>query len=274
MNYLPSNLKYLRKVKAMTQQDLAEALQLNRPVIGAYEEGRAEPKMETLQKLSTLFQVPLENLWSKKLTEESLTKNLRDGFKDGLKDDLEENHFQKRPVKDLQILSITVDSHGEENIEWVPDKASAGYLNGFSDPEYMASLPKFQLPMLKGGTLRAFEIKGDSMLPLVSGTFIIGEFLENYSFIENGATYIVMTKNEGIVYKRIYKTAEKNTLNMVSDNPDYTPYPLFLEDILEIWKSRAFISTEFPSITPPNSIDKISDLLQELQKSMVDLKKS
>jgi hypothetical protein len=53
----------------------------------------------------------------------------------------------------------------------VPLKASAGYLNGYADPEYVAKLPKFYLPMFKQGTFRAFEIKGDSMLPIISGRY-------------------------------------------------------------------------------------------------------
>src|SRR3546814_6005241 len=43
----------------------------------------------------------------------------------------------------VRVLSITVDGDDKENIELVPVKASAGYLNGYADPEYIAELPKF-----------------------------------------------------------------------------------------------------------------------------------
>jgi hypothetical protein len=47
-------------------------------------------------------------------------------------------------------------------------------------------MPKFYLPMFKQGTYRAFEIKGDSMLPILSGTIIIGEYLENWADVKAG----------------------------------------------------------------------------------------
>jgi len=259
MNHLPENLKYLRKTKGMTQQALAEALFLNRPVIGAYEEGRAEPKMETIKKICELFDIQLEDLYYSSLNEKSSDthKNIQ-------------NPSKTAPIK---ILSITVDSNDKENIEWVPVKASAGYLNGYTDPEFMASLPKFQLPMIKGGTLRAFEIKGDSMLPIASGTFIIGEYVEDMRLIRDGSTYIVMSQSEGIVYKRVYRVENETYLKMVSDNPEFETYTLDYSDILEIWKAKAFISTRFPEPQNQNSIEKLSEMLVELQKSMDHLKK-
>src|SRR3546814_14975382 len=65
----------------------------------------------------------------------------------------------------VRVLSITVDANDRENIELVPVKASAGYLNGYADPEYISELPRFNLPMFKQGSYRAFELKGDSMIP-------------------------------------------------------------------------------------------------------------
>lgn len=260
MNYLAENLKSLRKSKNMTQQALAEALFLNRPVIGAYEEGRAEPKMDTVKKICELFDISLEDLfytsWNEK--KESNPKN---------------NLMDSSKTQSLKILSITVDSSDRENIEWVPLKASAGYLNGYSDPEFMATLPKFQLPMLKGGTLRAFEIKGDSMLPMVSGTFVIGEYMEDLRYLKEGMTYILVSKTEGIVYKRVYRIENEPVLKMVSDNPNFEPYNLSIKDILEVWKAKAFISTRFPEPENHISIEKLSEMLTELQKSMNQLRK-
>ena len=263
MSYISHNLKFLRKSKGMTQQALADALFLNRPVIGAYEEGRAEPKLETLKKISELFNIHLESLWSVELAKVGKVSNIpiTPYF------NLNENN------QSLKVLSITVDSLGNENIEWVPNKASAGYLNGYADPEYMATLPKFQLPILKGGTFRAFEIKGDSMLPLESGTFIVGEFLEDWRFIQEGLTYIVVTKTEGIVYKRVFRVKNSNLLSLVSDNSDYQPYFMEIENILEIWKSKAFIGTRFPEPKPINTFEKISEMLGEIKKSVDHFKK-
>src|SRR5690606_6054864 len=145
------------------------------------------------------------------------------------------------------------------NIELVPVLASAGYLDGYNDPEYLKELPKLSLPMFNQGTYRAFEIKGDSMLPLQSGTFIVTEYVENWKEIKVGQTYVIMSLNEGIVYKRIgEKYRDGKGLKLVSDNKEYDPYWVESADILEVWKAKAFMSTEFPEPFPENSIEGLA----------------
>jgi len=73
---------------------------------------------------------------------------------------------------------ITVNEEGEENINFVGVKARAGYLDGYADPEYMESLPSFSMPMLKNGTYRCFEIKGNSMSTTIhDGDYLFGNTL-------------------------------------------------------------------------------------------------
>ena len=62
MNYLSGNIKYLRRVSQLTQSGLADKLQIKRSLVGAYEEGRATPKIAVLQQLATAFQLTLDQL--------------------------------------------------------------------------------------------------------------------------------------------------------------------------------------------------------------------
>jgi hypothetical protein len=88
-----------------------------------------------------------------------------------------------------------------------------------------------------------FEIKGDSMPPLQSGSIVIGEYVERIADLKDGQTYVVISKNDGIVYKRIFnQVEEEGTLILRSDNPTYTPYPIPVQDVLEIWKGVVQIS--------------------------------
>src|ERR1700750_706811 len=184
MALISSNIKFLRKKKGLTQQQFADQIGIKRSLVGAYEEERAEPKYELLKHMANFFEVTVDDFINETINEKWAPK-------------------PKGDPANLRILSISVDKDDNENIEMVPLKASAGYLNGYADPEYVAQLPKFYLPMFKNGTFRAFEIKGDSMLPLASGTIIIGEYLENWSDVKQGDTYVVVSKSEGIVFKRI-----------------------------------------------------------------------
>src|SRR5881227_3303855 len=122
---------------------------------------------------------------------------------------------------------------GRPDIPFVPFKAAAGYLAGYADPEFIDELNTFTLPMLAPGEYRAFEIVGDSMLPTPSGSVIVGERVAAMDDIRANNTYIVVSKNEGIVYKRIMKNNRyKNKLTLISDNPHYEPYHVNPDDIL------------------------------------------
>ncbi|ALL05751.1 helix-turn-helix domain-containing protein [Pedobacter sp. N36a] len=258
MSNISPNLKYLRKKKGLTQQQFADAMGIKRSLIGAYEEDRAEPKYDLLKKIAEFFDLTID---------EFINESISDSWKPKL----------KSQGSNLRILSISVDKDDKENIEMVPVKASAGYLNGFSDPEYIKDLPKFQLPLpfLKQGTFRAFEILGDSMLPIQSGSIILAEYLDNWNDVKIGETYIVISKNEGVVYKRAgNKFKENKELKLVSDNKLYDPYTISSDDILEIWKAKAFISSTLPDPTPEPSIETLSSMMAQMQKSISQLNKN
>ena len=253
---ISENIKYLRKQAGYTQEQFANEVGIKRSLVGAYEEGRAEPRLQTLQKIGEVLNVTTDALIAKDLTKDDPKK------------------YQKEKIK---ILSITVDKEDKENIELIPQKAAAGYLNGYADPEYLSELPRFNLPMLPpNATYRAFEISGDSMLPLPSGAIVIGKYIESIQDIKNGKTYVLLTNKEGIVYKRVFNyIEEKGRLFLVSDNKSYSAYELDPADLLEIWEAKAFISVEFPDAESATelSLDKLAGMVMSLQEEVKQLKK-
>jgi transcriptional regulator with XRE-family HTH domain len=256
MSTIPSNIKFLRKKKGLTQQQFADQLGIKRSLVGAYEEERAEPKYDLLKKIASFFDISVDDFINETINEKWAAK-------------------PKGNPANLRILSISVDKEENENIELVPVKASAGYLNGYADPEYVAQLPKFYLPMFKQGTYRAFEIKGDSMLPLVSGTTIIGEYVENWTDIKPGESYVIVSKTEGVVYKRAgNKFRDNKKLKLISDNPVYDPYEISGEDILEIWKAKAYISTHLPMPAPEPTMESLTAMMAQMQRSIADMQKN
>ena len=46
MSYAGKNLKYIRKQREWTQEEMANQLQIKRSLVGAYEEERAEPRLD------------------------------------------------------------------------------------------------------------------------------------------------------------------------------------------------------------------------------------
>lgn len=252
MSFLASNLRFLRKQKTITQNDLAEQLDVQRTMISAYEDGRSEPKLTTLQKLCEILEVGVEEL---------------------LEHDIESLGRRAVQKRGINILTIAADDSDRENITLVGQKASAGYLNGFADPDYMETLPQFHLPQLpRQATYRAFELSGDSMLPLVPGTVVIGAYVEQLKEIKSGKTYILVTQTEGVVYKRVFNyLAENGKLFLVSDNEQYKPYEVRGEDVLEIWEAKAFISTDFPNPgdkKKPLTLDDLGEMIRDIHADL------
>jgi len=107
-----------------------------------------------------------------------------------------------------------------------------------------------QLPFLsKDKKYRAFQIEGDSMLPVPSGSYIIGEFVQDWTMVKSGTACIVLTKNDGIVFKVVYnELVENKGFLLVSSNPVFEPYQVKVDDIIEIWKFVTLISSELPEV--------------------------
>ena len=257
-----TNLKFWRRELSLTQAQLADKLGIKRSLVGAYEEGRAEPRLATLVNMARLFNIPLDSLATTDFTKRKNAKTAA-----ALR---EAGPLVESEDKPMRVLAFTVGPDQKENIELVPLKAAAGYLNGYADREFIEELPRFRLPMLPGnGTYRAFEIAGDSMLPLASGTTIVGRYVDEWSNLKDGTPCIVVSQKEGIVFKRIFNKLKQNQLFALhSDNPTYSPYDIKAEDVLEIWEAKSYISSTFPigGVSLEQLASMVLDLTQQVKK--------
>ncbi len=246
MSFAGKNLKYLRKLRGWTQEEFATKLKIKRSLLGAYEEERAEPRIEVLELVGNIFKTSLDEL---------LLKDLGD---------TKGNYLAKRRAQKLAAPT--------QDIAFVPVKAVAGYLAGFGDPEFIDELNTFTLPMLAPGKYRAFEIVGDSMLPTPSGSVIVGERIEDVDDIKNSNTYIVVSRQEGIVYKRIIRSnRNKAKWTLMSDNPNYQPYNVNAEDVLELWQAQMIITKA--NTQQRWDVNQLASLVNDLQEQVSSLKK-
>jgi transcriptional regulator with XRE-family HTH domain len=246
MSIANKNLKYLRKLRGWTQEEFAQKLRIKRSLLGAYEEERADPRIDILEVVADMFKLTLDDLLRKDVSENKTS------------------YLAKRRAHKL--------ASGRTDIPFVPIKAAAGYLAGYGDPEFIDELNTFTLPMLAGGDYRAFEIVGDSMMPTPSGSVIVGEKVQSLEEVKNNQTYIVVSKTDGIVYKRILKNnKQKNKMTMVSDNPSYQPYTLSADDIVEVWQAQMIISKA--NTQQRWDVNQLAGLVNNLQQQVTVLKK-
>lgn len=243
------NLKYLRKLRGWTQEEFANKLDIKRSLIGAYEEERADPRIDVLEVVADMFKLSLDEL---------LLKDLSNSINTG-------SYLQKRRMQKMVSADRNI-------IHFVPVKAAAGYLTSYADSEFIDELNTFTLPMLSGGNYRAFEIIGDSMLPTPSGSIIVGEKVESLDDTKNGQAYIVVSKNEGIVYKRINKSSKaKNKISLESDNPNYQPYQINAEDVVELWQAQVVIGKV--ASQQRWDVNSLANLVSNLHEQVSTLKK-
>lgn len=184
----------------------------------------------------------------------------------------------KQDVAKIQTYSgvpqvVAVNQNDEENVVYIPVKARAGYLEGYGDSEYIETLPSFYMPQLTNGTYRCFEVQGNSMVrTFFDGDLVFGKYVEDLAYIKDGRVYVIVSKNDGIVLKRVInRIEERGKLILKSDNKDgnYPTYTIDAEDIMEVWYVTMFASKQIPE--PIDVYDRLHELeskLTELQEAL------
>ena len=69
MSIANKNLKYLRKLRGWTQEEFAQKLRIKRSLLGAYEEERAEPRIDILEIVADMFKLTLDDLLRKDVSD-------------------------------------------------------------------------------------------------------------------------------------------------------------------------------------------------------------
>ncbi|HNQ13742.1 MAG TPA: LexA family transcriptional regulator [Bacteroidia bacterium] len=262
--YLGNNLKLLRKRKQRTQDVVANELGMTRPTLNNYENGIVKnPTIQALILFSEYYKLSIDDLIKQDLssTSESMLGQMERGFDAYLNG------------KKLRILATTVDQGNRDNIELVNAKASAGYRQGYADSEFVSSLPVFQLPILfSERKYRMFEISGDSMLPIPDGAYVIGEYVDDWTTIKSGTACVLLTRDDGIVFKIVDNHLKQNkTFVLSSLNTFYKPYEISGRDVLEVWKFCNYISRQLPHA--PATEDHIMKALEKLQSDVKQIGK-
>jgi len=255
-------IKTIRLKSGKTQQEFAASIGMGRANYAQLEGGKQNPTLavvtEIVRNYGTTYNWVLEEI---EPPPPKVAPNLAP---------IVAPNGEKQPLQ-LMPKVVAVDRMDKELVTLVPVKAAAGYLRGYGDPEYVASLPTIDIPGVSGATHRAFEVRGNSMLPNHhSGSISIGRWVENLNDIRDRRVYILLTKYDGIVLKRVLNRIKQDgKLILMSDNDnkrEYPNYPVDPEDVLEVWYWRAGIIRETPE--PGTTYTRINDL--EARLSLIE----
>lgn len=169
----------------------------------------------------------------------------------------------------LKVLTVVTNGSNEERIVHVPVAAQAGYAEQLSDPVFVQELPTYSLPddNFRFGSYRSFDVAGDSMEPtLQRGDRVVCAFIEPQYWepaIKDNQVYVVVTHSSVLVKRLINRMRHDKCIDLVSDNRDYSPVPVPVSDIREVWRVRLRISGY---LDRPQWVEMTQDLENQIQR--------
>lgn len=137
----------------------------------------------------------------------------------------------QEPMEEYKSLkSKEIADPNSKRIPLIPVEAIAGIeVANFSDlqVEDYYIVPDFP----KADML--IQVRGDSMTPrYCAGDKVAIVKIDHSSFLQWGKVYVINTKSNGLIIKRINKSEFEKCISCTSDNRSYSPYDVPLEDIL------------------------------------------
>lgn len=89
------------------------------------------------------------------------------------------------------------------------------------------------------------RVKGDSMSPKFTGGDIVAcKKVYSMLFFQWGRVYVICTKSQGVMIKRIQPSENEDCIKCVSDNNKYAPFDVPKEDIVAMALVNGVISLE------------------------------
>ncbi len=261
MSKIGKNIKKIRTVKKLSQASFAKLFNLARPSIGAYEEGRAEPKIETIMEIANYFNLSIDSVLTKDLTINDLYRF------DSLKKKTAEQP-EKKPGQP---------PGGRMNARYVSAHQYLDYIHHFKNHDFIDNLPAYHLPQIKSLSARVFKINDEAMSfqneGILPGDLIACEKkIHSIDELHTGQVYILVLQ-DNILLRRLSEINKK--LKFAADNPDWQHIFYAFENILEIWEASSLLTK---NLYPPLQIDKRINILEEkvdiLSKQLISMQKS
>lgn len=106
------------------------------------------------------------------------------------------------------------------------------------------------------------------MLPIANGSMIICSYVEDWSHVKDGTPCIVVTRNDGIVFKIVHnRVKQSRTFRLESLNVLYKPYEVAVDEILEVWQFVSYMSNHMPAGETDTAaiMQAIQDVRQEVK---------
>ncbi|EPR66528.1 helix-turn-helix domain-containing protein [Cyclobacterium qasimii] len=246
MSFFGRNIKKIRSLKLLSQQAFAEVFDLKRATLGAYEEERSEPKIDTIIKIANYFSIPIDDLLTKELTINQLLK------------------FNTNLTTDAGRMEVTVLT----KVPIILPEYVGDYLNHHSKKNFIADLPVMSLPINNEKIFRAYTITDLEMANQDVGFYpndvVVGELVPKsaYKKLNNRTPVFVITDTDILV--RRFITTDKGFV-LRADHKGIDDQIFNAKQIHELWRIRYVFYKRIPETSGEIS-DQINLLRMEIEK--------
>lgn len=275
MSFIGKNIKKIRTVKKLSQASFAELFSLARPSVGAYEEGRSEPKIETVIAIANHFSLSTDALLRKELTVNELYSL------DILKGAFDPTQMppalgkSSRQEKAAPPISISQQPDAEAGLPLVDRETTLEYIVNIGNRDFISELPRINLPQQPKLLQRAFVHRGQEMYHNESGLYqgdvLLCNFLHKDQLpkLKPDHLYLLVTAKKFITRRLL--SASRQSIELKADNPAFENITLKPEEILEIWEVDGLWTRH---LTPPAFLEgrvlqlegRIESLEEKLEK--------
>ena len=144
----------------------------------------------------------------------------------------EEKTKSKQPARDT----------GENSLPLIPFEAVAGPGSPVYEDERIENF--YQVEEFRDCDF-LIRVKGDSMSPhFTGGDLLACKKVVDAFFFQWGRCYVVLTRSQGAMVKRIQPSEKEGWIRCVSDNANYAPFDVPMEDIVSVALVNGSISLE------------------------------
>lgn len=244
MSFFGRNIKKIRGVKKMSQQAFASLFSLKRATLGAYEEGRSEPRIDTIIKVANHFSISIDDLLKKEITVNQLLR-----FDEGITTDA--NQVVRATFTEVPLVNA------------INQKV---FIDGFKSSQTYATLPKIKIPVAHSDDLLAFTVQDLCMVSNGEGLFpndiVIGKNLVP-EHLTDGDVVIVLV-NDTLSIRRYH--TDNRGYNLSVDHVNIPPISLPFNVVIHFWKVSDVFLKRYPKFTSnlEAKMDKIDAKLEQI----------
>lgn len=250
MSFFGKNIKKIRSVKGLSQQAFAEIFDLKRGTLGAYEEGRSEPRIETIIKIANYFSIQIDELLTSELTVNELLK-----FKG-----------------DLTTSVVDIQRENFPTIPCITESSSQDYIVHYDKDSFIMELPTIQLPVNPQKKFRGYTVTNLEMTSYDKGFYpkdiVIGEYVPSEVIKKlNNGTLVFVVLEDKILFRRLY-IISGNKVVLRADHKSIEDEELAIKQLKQLWRVRYVFFRRIPDVT-----DHMEDKLMMIEQELLNMKK-